>query len=232
MRDSFLPTAREIVLGDVAQKGTPMGTQDIDKLEQAEAVAERLVAVCRDWDGSEMSDEAEPINLKCELLRRGSQAILSLISQVREAEAANAKNVEIEEAFDAAATARDEAGFLGTPADCIRYLDAEAQAAEAALATLKCEVVELRAGRDPLVLTNAHEALATACEWFAQREVGKNTSNAEDVLFRRLSEASDRLDAALGLALLSGGMEGGMASVAESPRPQSEAQPGNEEESR
>lgn len=35
---------------------------------------------------------------------------------------------DIEEAFDDAARARDEAGFLGTPAQCIRYLDAEVRA--------------------------------------------------------------------------------------------------------
>ena len=40
-------------------------------------------------------------------------------------------NAEIEEAFDDAAKARDEAGFLGTPADCIRYLDAEVRALRA-----------------------------------------------------------------------------------------------------
>lgn len=39
----------------------------------------------------------------------------------------------VEEAFDDAAKARDEAGFIGTPADCIRYLDAEVQAMRDAL---------------------------------------------------------------------------------------------------
>lgn len=37
--------------------------------------------------------------------------------------------LEIEEAFEEAAKARDEVGFIGTVADCIRYLDAELRAA-------------------------------------------------------------------------------------------------------
>ena len=52
-------------------------------------------------------------------------------NSIKQDDARRLARSEIEEAFDDAAKARDEAGFLGTPADCIRYLDAEVRALRA-----------------------------------------------------------------------------------------------------
>lgn len=68
---------------------------------------------------------------------------------------------EIEQAFDDAARARDEAGFVGTVADCIRFLDTEVTDLRAAMNAIIYELgrVGHTSGRTMRALNMAKQAV-------------------------------------------------------------------------
>jgi hypothetical protein len=49
-------------------------------------------------------------------------------------------------------------------------------------------------------LLGALEAMTTLCEWFAQREAGRPTTNSEAAMFARCSNACAQLEAAFDLS--------------------------------
>ncbi len=81
------------------------------------------------------------------------------------------------------------------------------QAAEAEAGHLRLEVERLSGvsrSQPSAALLHAHEALATACDWFGAREAGMTPECPEAALFARISQASDYLESDLGLAISPG----------------------------
>ena len=149
----------------------PPNPEKAEDMELERAIAERLLAVCRDWDGSEMSDEAEPINVKCELMRRGAQAIDALLTRLREAETA---------VLDAAISDRmDDAGSPLTWQE-------RAEAAERALSDLRGELVgNSSSGVEADAAPDGANETQRSAGWLVERE-------NRDGLFYRMATRWDR----------------------------------------